>query len=62
MAIMASESFTAVSAPIQYAACTAFTKHQEIDKYLNTSVAILKQLVDVIYLKISKTEIKIHKP
>lgn len=40
----ASETFTSVSAPIQYAAITAFTPSVEIDAYLDRSRAVLKGL------------------
>ncbi len=44
MAIVASETFTSTSAPIQYAAITAFEEHPEIDEYLVYSRKILKAL------------------
>ncbi|QGY44208.1 aminotransferase class I/II-fold pyridoxal phosphate-dependent enzyme [Maribellus comscasis] len=44
MAIVASETFTSTSAPIQYAAITAFEEHKEIDEYLVYSRKILKAL------------------
>lgn len=44
MAIVASETFTSVSAPIQYAAVTAFQGGGEIDTYLYQSRRILKAL------------------
>jgi aspartate aminotransferase len=44
MAIVASETYTSTSAPIQYAAITAFEEHQEIDEYLIHSRKVLKGL------------------
>ena len=44
MAIVASETYTSTSAPIQYAAITAFEEHSEIDEYLVYSRKILKAL------------------
>jgi len=44
MATVASETFTSTSAPIQYAAITAFEDHPEIDEYLHHSRRILKSL------------------
>jgi len=44
MAIVASETYTSTSAPIQYAAITAFENHPEIDEYLFHSRRILKTL------------------
>lgn len=45
IAATASESFSAVSAPIQYAAVTAFDGSDEIDDYLSRSRRILKALM-----------------
>jgi aspartate aminotransferase len=44
LAVAASETFSAVSAPIQYAAITAFRGGPEIDAYLNDARAILSAL------------------
>ena len=44
MGTVASETFTSTSAPIQYAAVTAFENHPEIDEYLLHSRRILKSL------------------
>jgi aspartate aminotransferase len=44
MAVAASETFTSTSAPIQYAAITAFNKGPEIDRYLAGVRKILKTL------------------
>lgn len=44
MAIVASETFTSTSAPIQYAAISAFQDQPEIDEYLFHSRRILKSL------------------
>ncbi|MTI12832.1 pyridoxal phosphate-dependent aminotransferase [Sansalvadorimonas verongulae] len=41
MAIIASETFTSISAPTQYAACTAFAPSKELDDYLNSSRQVL---------------------
>ncbi|MEQ8664016.1 MAG: aminotransferase class I/II-fold pyridoxal phosphate-dependent enzyme, partial [Gammaproteobacteria bacterium] len=43
---VASETFTATSAPIQYAAVTAFERHDAIERYLERSRAILAALCD----------------
>lgn len=42
VAIMASETYTSASAPIQYAAIAAFTENKEIDRYLANSRKVLK--------------------
>ncbi|MFK0572602.1 pyridoxal phosphate-dependent aminotransferase [Endozoicomonas sp.] len=41
MAVIASETFTSTSAPIQYAACTAFSENPEITRYLEHSRQVL---------------------
>ena len=41
MAVIASETFTSTSAPIQYAACTAFSECSEINLYLERSRQVL---------------------
>ena len=45
MAAVASETFTAVSAPIQYAAVMAFEGSQELDAYLERSRSLLNSLL-----------------
>ncbi|MEQ8860699.1 MAG: aminotransferase class I/II-fold pyridoxal phosphate-dependent enzyme [Pseudomonadales bacterium] len=47
MAAVASETFTAVSAPIQYAAVRAFQGGPEIDDYLDRSRAVLGALLEL---------------
>jgi aspartate aminotransferase len=44
IAVAASETFTSTSAPIQFAAVTAFLPNIEIDHYLNKASSILKVL------------------
>ncbi len=44
MAVAASETYTATSAPIQYAAVTAFQGGPEIDRYLEKSRKVLKAI------------------
>ncbi|MGQ8336485.1 pyridoxal phosphate-dependent aminotransferase [Sunxiuqinia sp. A32] len=44
MAIVASETYTSTSAPIQYAAISAFQENPEIDQYLIHSRRVLKAL------------------
>ncbi len=52
MATIASETFTATSAPIQYAAITAFKGSPEIDQYLTTSRKILRHLGGYIHRRL----------
>jgi aspartate aminotransferase len=44
MAVVASESYTSVSAPIQHAAITAFDGGPEMDRYLQRSRRVLRQI------------------
>lgn len=44
MAVVASETFTSTSAPIQHASVTAFEDHPELDLYLHHSRRILKSI------------------
>lgn len=52
MKVLASESFSAVSAPIQYASITAFTGSKDIDSYLNSSRKILQTIGKYVYQKL----------
>ena len=53
----ASETFSAVSAPIQYAACVAFQPSQEIDEYLQASIQILRRVSNYCHRILSLNEI-----
>ncbi len=55
MAAVASETFTSTSAPIQYAAVTAFKGGAKIETYLENSRNILKKLGTLITDKLIKT-------
>lgn len=44
MAVVASETFTSTSAPIQYAAVSAFSENAEMETYLNQCRAIMGEL------------------
>ena len=44
MAVIASETFTSISAPTQYAACTAFSESAAVDAYLVASRAVLERV------------------
>ncbi len=44
MAVIASETFTSVSAPTQYAACTAFERPPAVEEYLFQSRRVLKAI------------------
>lgn len=62
MSIVASETYTATSAPIQYAAITAFDGGEEIEKYLNHSRKILTGLADYLYRRSTKMGLELAKP
>lgn len=62
MAIVASETFTSTSAPIQYAAITAFQQSDSIDAYLNTTRRILRYLAKIIRLQLEEVNIKVPVP
>ena len=58
--VLASETFSAVSAPIQYAAVTAYTSdHSE---YINNSKNILKAIGNYVYENLKSNKILINKP
>jgi len=58
--VLASETFSAVSAPIQYAAVTAYTNdHSE---YINSSKNILKAVGNYVYENLKSNKILINKP
>ena len=58
--VLASETFSAVSAPIQYAAITAYTNDHS--KYINSSKNILKAVGNYVYENLKSNKILINKP
>ncbi len=62
MAVVASETFTSVSAPIQYAAVTAFRGGQEIETYLSHIRRILRLLGNACADTLRTAGILVHKP
>jgi aspartate aminotransferase len=62
MAVVASETFTATSAPIQYAAVKAFQGGAEIERYLVSCRRILKALTDWICAKLISAGVFVAKP
>ncbi|WP_340113839.1 pyridoxal phosphate-dependent aminotransferase [Maribellus mangrovi] len=62
MATVASETFTSTSAPIQYAAVTAFEDHPEIDEYLFHSRRILKSLGNYFAARLRENYITVPTP
>ena len=57
---LASETFTSVSAPIQYAAVKAYT--EDHTEYLNYSRIILKKVADFVYDQLSEISIECIRP
>ncbi|MGB0929576.1 MAG: pyridoxal phosphate-dependent aminotransferase [Chitinophagales bacterium] len=62
MSVVASETFTATSAPIQYAAVRAFEGGEDIDLYLQNSRRVLKVLGSAIYEKFQAHHITLPQP
>lgn len=62
MAVVASETFTSTSAPIQYAAVTAFTRNDEIDEYLVHVRRILASLARYLTGKLHEMGVNIPLP
>ena len=58
--ILASETFSSVSAPIQYAAIAAYNNNHE--EYINNSRLILKQVGEYVYENLKSNKININKP
>ena len=57
MCAIASETFSAVSAPIQYAAIEAFKRDECIDKYLVKERHILKVVANYTHQELKKAHI-----
>ena len=57
---LSSETFTSVSAPIQYAAVKAYT--EDHSEYLNNSRTILKKVADFVYNQLSEIGIECIRP
>ena len=58
--ILASETFSSVSAPIQYAAIAAYSNNH--DDYINNSRSILKAVGEYVYNNLKSNKINISKP
>jgi len=58
--VLASETFTSVSAPIQYAAIAAYNNNH--DEYINNSRFILKSVGEYVYENLKSNKININKP
>jgi len=62
MATVASETYTSTSAPIQYAAMSAFTPNSELDTYVDQCRTILAMLSETVMEMLNVLEIKVHDP
>ncbi|MGW8315794.1 MAG: pyridoxal phosphate-dependent aminotransferase [Bacteroidales bacterium] len=62
MTIVASESFTSTSAPIQYAAITAFDGGEDIEEYLHHSRRILRTLAQYAIEQLKKMHVDLPMP
>jgi aspartate aminotransferase len=62
MATVASETFTSTSAPIQFAAVSAFNGSISIERYLSNSRKILKALGLYLHKKLTSAGISVPKP
>ncbi|MBK7406766.1 MAG: aminotransferase class I/II-fold pyridoxal phosphate-dependent enzyme [Saprospirales bacterium] len=62
MAVVASETFTATSAPIQYAAVSAFEESAEIEAYLHQARRILRILGKTLHTELHDMGITAPKP
>ena len=62
MATIASETFTSVSAPIQYAAVQAYKSDPSIDTYLVNSRKLLKVIGGFVYTQLCEIELTMPKP
>ncbi len=62
LAVAASETFTSTSAPIQYAAITAFQGSPAIEKYLLDSRKVLKAIGCYLTDELNELDIQLHYP
>ena len=62
MSVVASETYTSTSAPIQYAAVRAFRGGSEITSYLSCARRILSALGNFIALRLQEANVDVHAP
>ncbi len=62
MAIVASETFTSTSAPIQYAAVEAFRENPEIEKYLKNVRNVLRIVGKTMHARLEKMRVAAPRP
>ena len=62
MAIIASETYTATSAPIQHAAIAAFDGGNDLDEYLRQSRRVLKVVGEYLHRRLTSMNVPTQKP
>ncbi|MGI9282288.1 MAG: pyridoxal phosphate-dependent aminotransferase [Endozoicomonas sp.] len=62
MAVIASETFTSISAPTQYAAITAFTPSSAIDAYLDASRKVLEEISTYMVSRLRDCQLEMEAP
>lgn len=62
MVVMASETFTSVSAPIQHAAIRAFKGGSDIERYLRNERRILADLGGACTTRLQDAQVRVHEP
>ena len=62
MAAVASETYSAVSAPVQYAAVTAFEGSAEIERYVTASRQVLTSLGGECTRRLRRAGVRVHDP
>ena len=62
MAVVASETYTATSAPIQFAAVRAFTGGIEIEEYLSASRRVLEALGHFVWQELDRANVRVTEP
>ncbi len=62
MAAVASETFTATSAPIQHAAVTAYRQGEHIDRYITDAREVLRVLAEPVVRRLAQAGATVSKP
>lgn len=62
MAIIASETYTATSAPIQHAAIAAFNGGEDLEEYLKQSRRVLKVVGEYLHRRLTDMQVATQKP
>jgi aspartate aminotransferase len=62
MSVVASETYTSVSTPIQYAAIAAYTDRPELQDYLKRSRKVLRMVGETAYHKLRAAGLEVPKP